>query len=344
MTQTKARDIGMDLVKCIAIISVLIIHTCLYSGDVGSFEWSSSLFWGSITRGSVPLFLMASGAVMLQGDKEISLKKLYFKNILRIVAAMIFWGIAYKICHLIQNDTLNYEMVIHSVKEVFVFNQEFHFYYMHIIIIVYAFIPITRVLVHNCTKNQLSYLIVLWLALAVIYPNICVFWPFNLISGVVPLWKMNMVYAGIGYGILGYYLKKYPLPTWLGLTMILCGFTIVFGGTYWVSTDYGILQEHFYSGMGIGATLLATGIFSLADRVMLEDTVIKKSIIWLSKASFCIYLCHMLIMYALSVMGINAEMFTPIVSIPCVALINIILSSVVYFVISKIPLLRKWII
>ncbi len=90
------RDVGIDLLKTIAILGVIMIHMCSggYSNTIPSFDWLSSVFWGSITRASVPIFFMCSGALLLTPYKEVSLKKLYTRNLLHIVVAMFVWALA----------------------------------------------------------------------------------------------------------------------------------------------------------------------------------------------------------------------------------------------------------
>ena len=345
MNLKKERDIGIDLVKCIAILGVLIIHMCPYTGELGSFEWGSSLFWGSITRGSVPLFLMASGALFLDSKKELSLKKLFFKNILRIVIAMLVWAFLYKLYHLVGSETLNVQTAVQAFKEVLLFNQEFHFYYLHIIIVFYVLLPIIRVFVQNADVKTLRYALGVWLVLGVIYPSVDIFWPFNLLDGVPRLWRLNMVYCAIGYGMLGYYLKKYPLSSVLGLCFAVFGVCLIFTGTYVFSLRDGFLQEDpFLSGMGFGATMLSTGVFVIANNVKVKNAKITSVAIWLSGASFCVYLCHMQVSYILNFLGINATFAHPAISVPCMALAVLAISLVVYFVLSKIPVIKKWII
>ena len=69
------RDRSIDLLKTLAIFGVLTIHTCTlgYQHPVGSFSWLSTVFWGSVVRASVPIFLMCSGALLLHPDHALPL-------------------------------------------------------------------------------------------------------------------------------------------------------------------------------------------------------------------------------------------------------------------------------
>lgn len=340
---TKQRDISIDLVKVIAIIGVVIIHTCLFDAIVFSPDWLSSLLWRSLAGASVPLFLMSSGAIMLDSSKEISLKKLYLKNILRIILAMVVWGTVYKVYHLSLSGNLSVVNAVNGIKEVLFFNQEFHFYYLHMILIVYAFLPITRLLTSNASQRQLQYILLLWFALAVIYPTVLPFYPFNRFEGMTIQWGINLTYASIGFGILGYYLKKYTIGRAKALLLILLGLVLTFSLTLYKSGETGGLYEHFLNGNGVPVCLLASGIFTMAKATHIKSAKLQNLISWLSKSSFCIYLVHMLVMYALH--GIGITVVSPyIISIPLIALLNLVLSIIVYFILSKIPFVKRWLI
>lgn len=56
-----------------------------------------ALFWASVSHASVPLFLMASGALLLDPGRELTLRKLYTKNFPRLLIALLFWAVCYKL-------------------------------------------------------------------------------------------------------------------------------------------------------------------------------------------------------------------------------------------------------
>lgn len=208
------RNSKIDLLKTVAIFGVIVIHMCSggYAAQIPSFNWISSVFWGSIVRASVPIFFMCSGALLLSPQKDLSLKKLFTKNLLKIVIAMFAWASAYKFYHLFTAETLTFAACLQALKEVILFKHEFHLYYLHILILVYVFLPITRIFVKNASQKELKYALAIWFLLGIIYPTVKVFWPFNLLTGIPVQWSMNMTYSAIGYGILGYYLSCYPSP------------------------------------------------------------------------------------------------------------------------------------
>ena len=90
---------SVDCAKCLAIFCVLLIHAAsdvLRGGPIGSVRWLSGLFWGSVSRGAVPLFLLCSGALLLDAERTISARHIWRRNIPHMLLALFFWAAVYK--------------------------------------------------------------------------------------------------------------------------------------------------------------------------------------------------------------------------------------------------------
>ena len=339
MQSKSIRNQGVDLTKAIAILGVIIIHTSSTGLNYSllSFDWLSSVFVRSVVSASVPLFFMCSGALLLDGKKDFSLRQLYTRRLPRILLALLVWATGYKVFHLLYAGTFSAALLIRALKEVVLFNHEFHLYFLHIILIVYIFLPIARVFTKNASCADLRYLLIVWFAFGILYPTVKGFWPFTLLSGIPTQWAINMTYAAIGYAILGHYMTQYPIRRSLLLISGAVGFVIVFAGTVFMSTRAQALYTGFLEGMSVGVAFLAVGIFGLCCR---ENKLSKTAVIrQLSNGSFCIYLVHVFMIYFLQELGIHT--FSPyIVSIPLISLLNLLLSFVVYAVLKQIPLVR----
>lgn len=341
----KKREYGIDLLKSISILGVIIIHTCTYNDAVLSVGWLSNLFWGSLTRASVPLFLMCSGALFLKPGKPLSTKKLFTRSIPRILAAMVFWAMTYKVYHLVGSGGLSPAALLLALKEVLVFNQEFHLYYLQIILLVYLFLPVTDLVVQHATRRQVEYLLLLWFLLGIVYPTVGSFWPFRLLDMMAPQFQLNMTYASIGYGVLGFYLKEYPLGRRVGFGLAAAGFLTVFGGTVWMSARAGSFQTLFLQGMTVGVALLAAGIFSLCVHAEpLRGGRTEQVVTYLSKGSFCVYLTHIYFNYGLPRLGFSAALFPPLVGVPLAALATLVCSLAAYALLRRIPVVKSWLI
>lgn len=305
-----------------------------------------SITWGSLVRASVPIFFMCSGALLLSPERSFSPREFFGKNLIRIAVSMFVWAMGYKIYHLATTASLTVPNFWQAAKEVLLFNQEFHLYYLQILLIVYLFLPITRIIAQNASKRQMEYLLLLWFAFGIVYPTVISFWPFHLLTGIPLQYKINMTYAAIGYGVLGYYLKQYPLQKEMGsILLALCGFLLIWAGTYVFSVKNGSLYQGFLEGMSLGVCLLAAGIFSLCKRMPpCRSSRFRAGITYLSKASFCIYLTHVAFIYILSSAGLSTQMLPTILSIPLISCTVFACSLPVYVVFSHVPVVKKWLV
>lgn len=131
------------------------------------------------------------------------------KNIARILIALFFWAAAYKVFNLVTEENLHWDSIIQACKDLLMFRHEGHLYYLHMMLIVYVCLPITRHFVTHAEKHNLQYALGVWFVFGIIYPTFLHFYPFQLLQGIPVQWCINMTYASIGYGLLGYYLKAY---------------------------------------------------------------------------------------------------------------------------------------
>lgn len=340
------RDTAVDLLKAVAIFCVVAIHASFggYSYPVSSGNWFAAVFWGSLVRSGVPVFLMCSGALLLDPEKRLTVPTLYRKNLFRIVAAMYFWAAAYKLYGLLTTGGVTAQGAVQSVKEILLFHQEFHLYYLHIMILVYLFLPVTRILTANASKRQLEYLLAVWFLFGIVYPTARAFWPFTLLSGTPAQWVMPMPYSAIGYGVLGYYMKRHAGgKAWPYLLMFALGFACVFGGTAVMSARQGWLYEGFLEGMSPGVALMAAGLFG-AVTVRCRGGRRVPAAERLSRASFCIYLVHVFFLYTLTGLGFTVALLPCAVSVPLLAAAVFACSYAVYLVLSRVPVVRTYLI
>lgn len=340
-----ARSQAVDLVKTVAIFGVLVIHISAggYEAPAGSADWLWSLFWGSVSRGAVPLFLMASGALLLSPRREVTLRRLYTKNFPRLLIALLFWAACYKVFALAMAGTLSVPALVYAAKEVVLFRHEEHLYYLHIMLLVYAFLPLTRLLARHGDQTLMRYALALWFALGIVYPTVKPFWPFTLLRGIPTQWLMNMTYASVGYTLLGYAMTRRPARRLRSGCTALAGLALTFGGTWAASAAAGKLDTHFLEGMSVGVCLLAAGLFGLCSTVRLPKALAAATQ-YISKASFCVFLVHIFFLKTFAHFGLTAATGPAIVTVPLLSLALLGCGLGVYAVLSRIPVVRSWLV
>lgn len=95
--ENDSRVIYFDYLRVFSIFCVMIVHISvqyLYM-DVNTFEWQTFNAYDSIVRWTVPVLVMISGALFL--DRDIKIKTIYFKYVLRMAVAFTVWSSIYSI-------------------------------------------------------------------------------------------------------------------------------------------------------------------------------------------------------------------------------------------------------
>ena len=343
--QVNIRDTALDALRALAILWVVTIHAASagFSFPPGSFDWWGSLLWGALARPAVPLFFLCSGALML--GRDIPLQRLYGHNILRIVAAMLFWAFLYHLYHLLPGG-LTLSGIWAAVKETLVLKHESHFYFLHIMLLVYVFLPVTRAFLRRASRRETEYFLALWFVTGILFPLLQHFWPFTLVYPLSKWYTMNMAYAAIGYGVLGCYLRQYGgsiARRWY-LLALAAGFALTFGGTAVLSLRAGQLVEIFFEGMSPGPMLMAAGLFGLFLRVRRWPDRLGRTAAYLAQGSFCVYLVHLFVLQTLAHFGVSAAAGVPLLSIPALTLLIGGICLLIYEVLRHIPLVRTYLI
>ena len=77
ITKQANRNYSMDILRILAILIVILFHVSypFWDNAFSSTQWIKALFPDAMSRWGVPVFVMISGAFMLQ--KEVSLKVLW---------------------------------------------------------------------------------------------------------------------------------------------------------------------------------------------------------------------------------------------------------------------------
>ena len=346
MGLSRVYDNRIDMLKCIAIARVVTVHTSAHglTFPIASMNWTAGLFWGSLARGSVPIFLMCSG-LLLDPAYDFNPRRFYSKNYVRILVALLFWATVYKIYRLALAGGITSDGLVAALKDVLLFRHEGHLYYLQIVLLIYALLPILRLFVQHADKRLYIYALCLWYGLGIVYPTLKPFWPFSLLSGIPAQWMLNMTYAAIGYCLLGYYLRRYgPEKRSIYWLLIAAGFLMVFITTYAMSVRTGSLFSNFFEGMSVPVSLLSIGIYGVCINAMpIRSEKWKDRFRFGSKASFCIYLLHILIMDEMFILLENVD-FNYFLLIPAAVIVNIAICCLIYVILDKIPLCRKYLI
>ena len=323
----------IDLLRVVACVAVVLAHNC--DAFVGQFLVDPVSFYtgtaiGSLMRPSVPLFVMITAVLLLPVRSTITLPSFYRRRVGRIVVPLIFWSIALPLLTwlyfavfspgtqnpIVDLSSYNSSSVWHRIAT-FIFNFNFDttpLWYLYMLVGLYLIMPVISTWLEKASPAEIRTLLWVWL--------ISLFLPY--VEKVAPLLGYvgnygNMGILGVcdwnpygtfyylsgfvGYAVLAYYLRTYPLR-WSSARLaavcipsFLIGYAITFLGFVEINTsypgDYSMLEIIWYF-CSINVVMMTVPVFILFSRLHFSAPS------WLSSLAgltFGIYLCHFVFVF-----------------------------------------------
>ena len=233
---TGRRISAVDYAKTFAILCVVVIHVSsevLLGRQIGSAAWLEGLFWSSLARGAVPMFLMCSGVLFMDRSGGLSVRHIWNRNIPHILLALLVWAAVYKVIPRFLHEKLTAEALHTILLELLRGQHEGHLYFLHIMLLVYAALPITYTFAAHADEKTERYALSFWILYGVLLPTLKSLGLLQAFSGIFLQWPLTLAWGAIGCTWLGHFLiKRKPLPVHLTAAMILIGFIICFAGTW----------------------------------------------------------------------------------------------------------------
>lgn len=167
----------LEVIRCIAICLVVLIHVVA----IPLQNWNSTtMMWYPIYSISyalgncgVPLFLMISGTLLLNPQKEVSLNKLYKKMIPRILIPLIVFGWIFALLEIyFETHLMNIEMLGKAFLRVVNRKSWGHLWYLYMLLGVYIFLPVLKFLAEKLNDELYKYLIVSLVIIGYVFPTI----------------------------------------------------------------------------------------------------------------------------------------------------------------------------
>ncbi len=347
----------LDYLRVSAICAVILLHvSALNHGslDGRSFAWNVLNFYNSISRWSVPVLLMISGALFL--PREISLKRLYQKNILRLLTAFCVWSVLYQIllpvfkCILKGDFSVNF---IDLLKNAII--GPTHLWFLPMIIGLYMCLPFLQKLSES--KEILKYFLLLSFVFTFCIPqginllrDFTGGWILPLTDGVEELvsrMHMDLVFGYSFYFLLGHVLNHMEFSRKQRQRLLilgLLGFFSTIALNALAAWKSGQPCSTYYSNFSINVLLESVGIFVFFKGKSYDQLVLNDRMTRLSTESFGAYLIHILFINAGLGLGIDSLTISPILAVPLITLAVMFLSFGASFLLHKIPYIKKWMV
>lgn len=341
--EKRSRVTYVDIARLAAAFAVVLLHTAglrlsLCEPESGKFFWAAA--FDCFARWSVPLFIMISGMLFL--GREVDIKKLWTKNIFRLVTAFIFWSYLYNL-YTARAAGGGAEIFLTALKKMP--GGAMHLWFIFVILGLYVVTPFISRMTKNMTKREAEYFLLVNL-LVTFLPNTINYEPLTQYIG-----RFEIFYAAgyAGFFVAGWYIHNFdhsPLFRRISYTAAVLAYILMVFLTVFLSRAEGTLWEGFMSFKGVLSYAMAFGAmmffkYAFGRREYKKRTA--SNLAHWSKYTFGVYLVHEMIISLLSGRGFVLLENQPYLGIPLEAAAVFALSFLISAVIDLTPL-SKYII
>lgn len=351
-TQIGESQIPVDLIRTFAIFLVVLLHASIEpvpaivepDSSAVLVQWWSVNIYDSFARPCVPLFVMLSGALLLQPSKVDEPLRVFFKKrFSRVALPFLFWMGAYFVWDIfVDHKVFSSQFLIEGLLN----GPYIHFWFFYMIIGLYLITPFVRVFTAHASRRLIRYFLVLWLTGVSVVPVLNLLFVHNLSGNVF------LITGYIGYFLLGLYLLNTQVNRKLLALGIFGGFVWTALGTYWITAAVGgDLQFFFYDYFSLGVVLASVSWFVLLLGVQYGKFKsmhprLDRLIHYVSVNSLAIYLFHFMVLETLEngyLFGfrISMAMLNPAFEIPLLAGVTLAVCLLVLYPLRKIPYLNR---
>lgn len=345
MSTIKKRETELDILRLMATLAVVLTHVCggpIKILSILDIDWQILNCFRSAITWDVPVFVMISGGMFLNPEKNLTLKVLYGKYIKRLVTAFVFWSAIFQVYYkTFAIYTLNWKGILSE----FLIGP-YPFWYLFMFAGVYATIPFLKKITTD--KKLTEYFLVLFFAFQVLIcygqalPGIG-----NTISSVLNNIDFTFAIGFVGYFVLGYYLKAYDISKKAEYALYTLGILLVPLCCY-VTTRQSIINmeytETFSKYLMPNIIVESAAIYTFFIKRVSKINFSEKTVKIFSKLTeygFGVYLVHALINELVGLTGWTAVTISPFVSVPILTIVVYTLSLLITIVIRKIPFIGK---
>ncbi len=339
----RTRNTSLDIARVLAIAAVVMIHVSaefVTGYELGSLEFIWGNLFDGVSRVGVPLFIMTSGALLLDEEKPFTMKDLFTRRLPQMVLLLLAWSAIYAVGYQLAIPLLKGESIsLKSFAAGFV-SGHYHLWYLYMLAGLYLALPFLRIFV--CKKNK--NLVILYLAISILFQfTIPVLQALSLkfdflihLIAFAENFQLGFFNVFAAYFLTGWYIFHVGVPK--KNRIVFYGTAIVALVTMIVYVSFTKDYENAYANSGILVYIYAFGVF-LALSNGKESGYSGRILSTLSKSSFGIYVVHVVFMDVINRI-VPKTLAAPLYLLICWAF-TFAVSLFVTVILSKIPFVKK---
>ena len=348
MTDRK-RDYSLDLLRIIACVMVVGIHTAMegwYNISPRTYTWTVLNFYDTLFRPGVPLFIMISGSLFLPKDQS-DFKRLWGKNILRLGIIYAVWVVFYAVMNTGVKKALAEPKLIWDI--ISGPNPQYHLWYLRTLINLYAIAPLLRLLVRSMDKRYFRYFLILFAIFGLLRSTVYEL-PF------LPAWLHEQInlFSGmdlVGYAayfMLGYFLSEGSFSNISRKTLWAVYLITLFaaaGLNQWIAAADDWPTQALYGNFAIPVAIESVCLFLLVRKNQKTDALSEKTkhlLVRISESTLFVYLIHPFVIQRLQIyLNLYTINYNVLFSVPLMVILVFVLSSITGMLLKRVPVLNK---
>jgi len=271
---TASHIFAYDYLRVLASIMVVSIHivdtvTASATNYLGGISWWLANFIQSFSRGSVPIFVLISGALILNKSNVVA-KYLNSKTVRRLVVPGIFWITLFFVIQASWHGVTYTPWTI--IRDLFV-SKISHLYYIYIVIGLYLMTPYIQKWNSKLSLSVVFFLLIISSVLEYIFNRYQIF---NPLSTAPLLWVAYLPYYMLGAKLTRVVYNKYLLLGLIVSTVLINAISSYYGylavglgSTPWWMNHNG---DYFWSNLSPTVAVLALSLFCLFRQIISSTT------------------------------------------------------------------------
>lgn len=340
-----------DLLRVVACVAVIILHCTggwVSASVPGSADFNALNVFRGLVSWCVPMFVMLSGMFLLDPKKHFSLGTLFFRYILRIVTALLFWGVLYAIYdHWPSAGGLSFAWLRDTLRSLLLGNSHYHLWYLFMIIGLYLVTPLLRAFVRGASRADYHWLFALFFTITLLLPTLLRLRPSQTVSMYLDRLNLYMLVGYAGFYVAGYYLKAFSLGRVAECVIYLLGIlggVVSVWGTAVLSARDGQLNILLYGYLTPNVAAMAVAVFVLCRYVLgvSDERGRRRHLSVVANVTFGIYLVHDFFLILLDKLGLIRPAVSPALAVPLQTAAIFLCSFVVAWCIAKLPFVGKY--
>ncbi len=338
----------IDLLKVLSILAIITIHAFMVWQKAEVLNLNIYAFC-QIVRFGVPVFVMISGALLL--NREIELVSFFKKKVKRIIYPFIFfYFLTAFVIVFILNSTHN------QVTNIFAFR-----WYFWMVLGIYLSLPVVNKFIQYSSMKEIEYFILIFIFASIFYQITYYF-------KIEQYLYLTLFLSPLGYLVLGYYLsrKEFNVSTNEIITIsiilfILSTFVKICSHLGWIPLidDFAANTSPILSSwldVGLFEIIQASSLFLIGKYIyeaskgfyfhiknLLQKNIISKFILSVSRASYGMYLINLIptvMFYYLQPFKFTGTQIVLIII--SLSIITFFTSWILIVLLSKIPFIKKF--